>query len=485
MTIPFSKQIILHALIVHLLPNSTTMNPISTLLCILLTLGSQLVFGQKDGWQTLFNGEDLSGWVQRGGEATYEVVDGAIVGTSVPNTPNSFLCTEADYGDFILELEFWVNPLLNSGVQFRSLSKESYKKGRVHGYQCEIDPSPRAYSAGVFDEARRGWLYPLARNEAGRKALKQGSWNSLRIEAIGPHIRTWLNGVMCSNLVDDMTNAGFIGLQVHSIGGPDSPKNGTQVKWRNIKIKTTDLEATRLVPNPIVPEVNLIPNHLTETEKRQGWRLLWDGETAKGWRSAKGSAFPEEGWVIEDGVLTILGSNGAEAEAYGDIVTEAQFSNFELRVEFKITEGANSGIKYMVDPTLNQGKGSAIGLEYQILDDENHPDAKNGVKGNRTLGSLYDLIPATNLSRLDYHKGFRGVGAWNQARIVVRGNHVEHWLNGYKIVEYERRTPMYRALVAYSKYKKWPAFGEADAGHILLQDHGDEVHFRSIKIREL
>ncbi|MEL6944508.1 MAG: DUF1080 domain-containing protein, partial [Bacteroidota bacterium] len=119
-----------------------------------------------------------------------------------------------------------------------------------------------------------------------------------------------------------------------------------------------------------------------------------------------------------------------------------------------------------------------------ILDDKKHPDAKKGVKGNRTLGSLYDLIPASNLSVPNRNKPFRGVGEWNQARILVQGNHVEHWLNGAKILEYERGTPMYRALVAYSKYKDWPNFGEATAGPILLQDHGDEVHFRSIKIRE-
>ena len=154
-------------------------------------------------------------------------------------------------------------------------------------------------------------------------------------------------------------------------------------------------------------------------------------------------------------------------------------------MEFKITEGANSGIKYFVNPDLNEGQGSEIGLEFQILDDVNHPDAKKGVKGNRTLGSLYDLIPASNLSVPSRDKVFRGIGEWNQARILVQGNHVEHWLNGFKVVEYERNTPMYRALVAYSKYKVWPGFGEAEAGHILLQDHGDEVHYRSIKIREI
>ena len=188
---------------------------------------------------------------------------------------------------------------------------------------------------------------------------------------------------------------------------------------------------------------------------------------------------------MKDGVLTVLESGGGESEAGGDIVTVDQFSSFELSLEFNITEGANSGIKYFVDPSLNKGSGSAIGLEYQILDDKKHPDAKMGVNGNRTVASLYDLIPAANLSVPSRPKPFNGVGKWNRARIVVDGNHIEHWLNGFKVVEYERNTQMYRALVAYSKYKKWDNFGGSPQGHILLQDHGNTVHFRSVKIREL
>jgi len=236
--------------------------------------------------------------------------------------------------------------------------------------------------------------------------------------------------------------------------------------------------------HPDVAEVNLVPNTLTKNEKRKGWRMLWDGKSTDGWRGAKLGKFPESGWSIKDGVLMVEKGNGGESTNGGDIVTIDKFNDFELKLEFKITEGANSGIKYFVNPDLNTGVGSAIGLEYQILDDKKHPDAKMGVNGNRTLGSLYDLIPASNLSVPSRNKPANGPGKWNRAHLIVKGNHVEHWLNGAKIVEYERGTQMYRALVAYSKYKKWPNFGEAAAGHILLQDHGDEVHFRSVKIRE-
>ncbi len=221
-----------------------------------------------------------------------------------------------------------------------------------------------------------------------------------------------------------------------------------------------------------------VPNTLTPEEQQNGWKLLWDGKTTNGWRGAKLDGFPEKGWTIEDGILKVHASDGKESANGGDIVTTRTFTNFILSVDFKITEGANSGIKYFVDPTLNKGTGSAIGCEFQILDDLRHPDAKLGVKGNRQLGSLYDLIPAPADKPFD-------ITAWNTARVIVKDNHVEHWLNGTKLLEYERNTQEFNALVAYSKYKNWPNFGNEPTGYILLQDHGDEVWFRNIKIKEL
>jgi hypothetical protein len=170
--------------------------------------------------------------------------------------------------------------------------------------------------------------------------------------------------------------------------------------------------------------------------------------------------------------------NGGESENGGDIITTRTYGNFILSVDFKITPGANSGIKYFVDPELNKGTGSAIGCEFQVLDDDLHPDAKLGVNGNRKCGSLYDLIPAPVEKPFDKE-------AFNTAVVVVKGNHVEHWLNGVKLVEYERNNQMWDALVDYSKYRDWPNFGNLSEGYILLQDHGDEVWFKNIKIKEL
>jgi len=219
-------------------------------------------------------------------------------------------------------------------------------------------------------------------------------------------------------------------------------------------------------------------NTLTEQEKREGWQLLWDGKTTNGWRGAKLNSFPTNGWKVEKGLLKVMKSDGGESTNGGDIVTIRKYKDFILKVDFKITAGANSGIKYFVDTELNQGAGSSIGCEYQILDDDLHPDAKLGVKGNRKLGALYDLIPVAD------NKPFMKK-EFNTAMVIVKGNKVEHWLNGVKILDYERNNQMWNALVAYSKYADWPNFGNAAEGNILLQDHGDEVYFKNVKIKEL
>lgn len=427
-------------------------------------------------WENLI-GKDLSNWKQLNGSATYELKNGEIIGTTVANTPNSFLCSKVNYGDFILEFDTWFGPPMNSGVQFRSESKSDYQNGRVHGYQVELDPSERAWSGGIYDEARRGWLYPLDKNPEGQKALKVNEWNHYRIEAIGNSIRTWVNGIPCADLIDDMTPTGFIALQVHSIG-KDSTRTGLQVKWKNIRIITKELDKYVTPYSPVIPQYSFLNNTLTDREVKEGWKLLWDGKTTNGWRGAKIATFPSEGWVIKDGVLSTLETGGGESASAGDIVTTQKYKNFELIVDFNYNPNANSGIKYLVDTELNKGIGSSIGCEYQILDDKLHPDAKEGSAGNRTLAGLYDLI--TPLPKRD-----NGPGQWNRATIIVNGNHVEHWLNGMKTVEYERGNEAWRALVAKSKYKIWPNFGEAAEGHILLQEHGNAVSFKNVKIKEL
>ena len=450
------------------------------------------------GWVDLFNGKNLDGWEEHSGKAVYTVENGVLTGESVAGTGNSFLCTKKKYTNFEIELEYKCDALLNSGVQVRSEvfpeatkttihGKDfSFAADRIHGYQCEIDMDAargRMWTAGIYDEARRGWLYPfdgekgkqgMAFSEQGREVSKNGEWNKLRIVADGPSIKTWLNGAPRAEIFDQVTPTGVIALQVHGVGN-SAEKVGLKVQFRNIRIH----------------ELKGENNVLTAQEKADGWKLLWDGKTTDGWRSPKSESFPKQSWSIHGDVLMVdagLTNGEAESQAGGDIITKDRYSNFEIMADFKCSPGCNSGIKIFVQPNISPidkvtgkpiGTGSAIGLEYQILDDLKHPDAKLGQNGDRKLGSLYDLIPA------DPTKPVNPVGEWNRAHIISKGNHVENWLNGRKIVEYDRGSEAFRAAVAASKFKDIPNFGEWQDGHILLQEHGSEVSFRNVKIRVL
>ncbi|WP_295200941.1 DUF1080 domain-containing protein [Sediminibacterium sp.] len=426
-------------------------------------------------WTSLFNGRNLDGWKQLNGKAKYTVSNGEIVGTTVFGEPNSFLATEKKYKDFILELEFKLDAAMNSGIQFRSESKAEYQNGRVHGYQFEIDPSPRAWTGGIYDEARRDWLYTLDYNPSAKTAYKAGEWNKCRIECIGNTLRTFVNGIPTANVVDDLTAEGFIALQVHSIGKQEEA--GKQIRWRNIRIKTSNLQGAA---TDKVFVANFIPNNVSEQEKQNGVQLLFDGVSTKGWRGAHKKIFPEKGWEVKEGILRVLPAAGGESVNGGDIVTEKEYGAFVFQFEFKMTEGANSGVKYFVTES-EKNMGSAIGLEYQVLDDEKHPDAKMGSINNRTLASLYDLIPSVREPRAR-----RKIGEWNRGMVIVQPNgHVTHYLNGWKMLEYQRGAQYYYALVAKSKYAQWPNFGMSPTGRLLLQDHGNEVWFRSLKIQEL
>ncbi len=428
-------------------------------------------------WQNLFDGKSLNGWKRVAGTADYKVENGVIVGTTVLNSGNTFLVTEKEYGDFVLELDVLIDsPTSNSGIQTRSHFNTEGHAGKVYGRQVEIDPSERSWSGGIYDEARRQWLYPLDLHPQAKSVFKIGQYNHVKVECIGNEMKTWLNNTPIAYVVDPVDPKGFIGLQVHAVTTKE--QEGKKVYFKNIRINTTDLKPSAFPADIYV--VNFVPNYLNAYEKAHGWRLLFDGKTSAGWRSARGPAFPARGWEVGDGTMTVQPSEGKEAANGGDIVTNEEFKAFDLSFEFKLTPGANSGVKYFV--TLDEKtEGSAIGLEYQVLDDALHPDAKLGRDGDRTLASLYDLIRADKNPRF-----IHPIGEWNVGRVVVYpDNRVEHYLNGSKVLEYTRGSKEFQALVAISKYNVWPNFGLAPQGHILLQDHGNRVSFRSIKIKTL
>ncbi len=276
-------------------------------------LQAQEEFFPETAWRPLVDGDSMEGWKQLGGEARYEIRDGVVTGSAVRNTPNSFLATERDYGDFLLAYEFKVAENLNSGVQIRSQSLAELQGGRVHGYQVEIDPSDRAWTGGIYDESRRGWLNDLSGNEAAREAFRQGDWNAVLVLAEGDRIRTWLNGVPAADLTDSMTLSGFIALQVHGIGG-DEGKEGAQVQWRNLQIKDVG---------------------------RSVWKPLWNGKDFEGWNASPGGQ-----WEVRDGV--IAGSSPASEGRHGILFSDNVFSDFTVRLKFRSVKG-NSGFYFRVE----------------------------------------------------------------------------------------------------------------------------------------
>ncbi|MEM1249418.1 MAG: DUF1080 domain-containing protein [Acidobacteriota bacterium] len=456
------------------LHNSVSARSIAALL-LLFAAATPLGAQSDDGWTPLFNGTDLTGWRKLGGDAEYSVENGVLVGLSKPSRQNTFLVTEKSYDDFVLELEFKVDSKTNSGIQVRS--EADPEKGRVFGYQIEIDPSERAWTGGLYDEARRGWLYPLDVNQEARAAFRSGEWNTFRIECLGPSIRSWLNGVPATHLLDDMTSEGFIGLQVHA-PYPGVADDGQKVWWRNLRIKTEGLEPATHDASQFV--ANRLVNDVSAAEQAQGWSSIFDGKSTDGWRPVHGEAGAlGPRWSVEDGAL-VVGGDSSYSDGR-DVVHASELGAFELQLEFRLAQGANSGIKYFVTEEYHPGSQHGVGLEYQLLDDSRHPDAQ-GERGElRKLGALYDLLAADKQGRF-----VRPPGQWNHARIVAYADgRIEHWLNHRKVLDVERHSAAFSELVAGSKYAKYSGFGHWTKGRILLQDHGDKVEFRSIKLREL
>ncbi|MBI5758550.1 MAG: DUF1080 domain-containing protein [Planctomycetales bacterium] len=324
----------------------------TSILSVIFFLLVTAVATADDEWKPLFDGQTLTGWKQRGGMAKYRVENAEIIGTSVPNTSNSFLCTEKDYGDFILEVEFKVHPKLNSGVQIRSqvfdapqeaeIAGKKYKfpAGRVHGYQVEIDPAARAWTGGIYDEGRRGWLNDLKDNEPARKAFKGDDWNKFRIECRGDSIKTWLNDVPAADLKDGLTPKGLIALQVHGVGANTDP---LEVRWRNIRIKEISKAISRLIERQAAFETLVNPNcsHCIDESKRRSGELRKD-ERVLAWIRGKydGGAIPVRFFLAPYRVIS---------DTYGVFVYDPDagyMRGFEPSLDFRF-HGWHNGVMVM------------------------------------------------------------------------------------------------------------------------------------------
>ncbi len=365
---------------------------------VLLCLATPLISGlADDGFVPLFDGSTLEGWVQRGGEAKYSVVDGAIVGETVPRTPNSFLCTERDYGDFILEYEFKVDEELNSGVQIRSQSRPDYRNGQVHGYQIEIDPDqdprkhggverPRLWTGGIYEEGRRGWLNDLFDNDAARAAFKPGEWNHIKVHAVGDWIRTWLNGVPAADLRDSMTQTGFIALQVHGVG--NQAGGPWHVRWRNLKIKDLGSHA---------------------------WHAIFDGKSLQGWRPLPGGE-----WTVEGGA--IVGRSPRSESRHGILIHDEEFGDFALRAKFRVHSG-DSGFYFRCEPV--SGGVAVHGFQVEI-------DSSQETGGlYETGGRGWVVKPGeAEIPRKKYHPG-----EWTDLSLSAHEGRITVQINGVKTAE--------------------------------------------------
>ncbi len=389
----------------------------------------------SQGFIHLYNGENLDGWVSLGGVCTFEPNGEMITGTCVKDSPSTYLSTtKTDYKDFIFTIEMKWEVDGNSGVMFRSASKPGEQFEKVYGPQVEMEgfeshDGKRKWSGGIYGQGYAAWIYPLwldAHAEA-RAALKAGEWNRLTIHAEGETVKTWVNGVPASHWVDDGFLEGFFSLQVHS------GRKG-KIHFRNIMVK----------------ELNVEPEYED---------LFGTGDFSK-WTNPKGGPVGN-GWVIENDVIYRGGLKP------GSINTIENYKDFELRFDWKISEAGNSGVKY-------RARGG-LGLEYQLLDDEKNADSE---QPNHRAGSLYDLVAAAN------NKPLNPAGEWNRARIIANGNHIEHWLNGEKVVEIEYGTEDWTERFELSKYSKHEGFGEW-TGTIHLQDHQSPVWYKNVKIRKL
>lgn len=374
-------------------------------------------------WAELFDGKTLAGWTQKNGTAKYEVVDGAIVGTTEKGSPNSFLCSDRFYGDF--ELEFEVKLLddqLNSGVQIRSHSIPTHKKGRVHGYQVEV--STNGHAGFVYDEARRGWLSKDRDDPARRAAFKGGEWNRYRVVCLGPTIRTWVNGVQIAHVVDDWSPSGFLGLQVHSVRGDVK----WRVAWRQLRIR--------------------------ELGDGGGFASLFNGKDLTHWRVNEN----EQAVTVRNGAIVVRG-NRAHA-FYNGPVYQHTFKNFELRMLVQSKPKANSGIYFH---TKFQKEGwPQRGYEVQV---------NNSQSDWRRTGGLYGIVDVKEAPVAD--------DRWFLVEVRVVGKHVRIKVDGKQTVDYTEPDDV--------KREQGFAGRLIDRGTFALQAHdpGSEVWFKAIQVRPL
>ena len=440
---------------------------VRTTFTALLGVSFSVAMMQAGEWEVLFDGKSTS--ALRGYQMDtfpgdgWNVKDGTL--RTIPDGKVVDIVTKKEYRNFELVFDWKVTPGANSGVMYRV--DESLESPWHTGPEYQVlDDSKHADGKSPLTSA--GSLYALI--SAQNKTLQPvGKFNQSRIVLAGNSLEHWLNGskvVAC-----DLDSYGVKTLIEKSKFSPhkDFTKKRTghivfqhhhdEVWFKNIKV--------RALPEPeILPEANRV-NALSKPQRDAGWRNLFNGKNTNPWRGFKKEAFPDKGWVIENDCIKHISKGGG-----GDIVTKQKYGQFDFQWEWKVAPSANSGVKYFI----MEERGGAIGHEYQVIDDSKHPDALRGPKWQ--TAAFYDVFPANN-------RVIQPVGSFNQSRVMIKDAQAEHWLNGIMVLSYTLGSKEVLDAVAGSKFKKVDQFGFRHSGHILLQDHSDEVHYRNLKIKRL
>lgn len=448
--------------------NKRQINRIRLLTCLLLIsmLSMPAIADQDSGWEVLFDGtstDAFRGWKKDTFPEKGWVIDGDALHIQADSKAGDIV-TKKQYASFDLRFEWKVAKGSNSGVIYRCVEHDDVRLSFMSGpeYQILEDENHRN---GKNPKTTAASLYAhYAPNE--KKKLKPiGEWNTGRVVVNGSKVEHWLNGEVV--VAYDLESEAFkkISQATHYSKWPKFAKekkghiafqdHTDDVWFRNIKIKE--------LPEPE-------PTATASADEGNDWITLFDGKSMDKFRAMADREIDKR-WVIEDGLLHYTGGRWG-----GDLVTKKAFGDFDLRWEWKLSEGGNSGIKYRVDPEKPNKKMYALGLEYQILDDEKHSDGKNP---SHRVGSLYNMIEA------DRGKKVNPPGEWNESRILSKGNKVEHWLNGEIVVAYEVWSDEFNALLAKSKYRGNKDFAKMQPGHIAIQEHRDKVWYRNLRIKEL
>lgn len=435
-----------------------------------LALGAFIQDAGAGQWEYLFDGErieGLRGYMKKDFPADGWKIENGVLMTLVDGNRID-LVTDRKYQDYELQLEWSVTPAGNSGVIYNVI--EGPSASYMSGPEMQILDDKR-HLDGRNPKTSAGSLYALIAPNDKKVVNPAGEWNKATLKVYQGHVEHWLNGSKVveydwrsKDIMDLVDNSKFKdwkkSFMMYDKGHIAIQHHGEEVRFRSIRIRTLDDNGEdHLDVDPI--------NSLTDAEKSEGWELLFDGESLSRFRGFMKDALPEKGWVIRDGCIVHEAGGGG-----GDIITQEKYEEFEFQWEWKVAPGANSGVKYFI---LEERK-SAIGHEYQIIDDNKHLDALRGNKYK--TAAFYDVLPPQS-------KNVKPVGEFNTSLIRIQGSVVQHWLNGQKVLEYELGHPETLEAVASSKFKKVDGFGFRHNGHILLQDHGDEVHFRGLKIRRL